>query len=60
MTKEKIISLTKYQAQLKDKLSSTTVPTKHVNRVASYKRFLTSELEAVTKQLDAAKMEGVK
>lgn len=63
MTKEKVISLTKYQTQMKDKLAEVKagrVPPKHTNSVATYTQFLNNELSTVTKKLDDAKMEGVK
>ncbi len=60
MTKEKQASLTKYKNQLADKLASSVVPVKHEGHVNEYKQFLRHELNAVTKQLDAAKLEGGK
>ncbi len=60
MTKEKIVSLTKYQVQLKEKLSATTFPAKHKSRPLQYTQYLANELATVTRQLDDAKLEGVK
>lgn len=57
MTKDKLVNLTKYQATLKDRLLAP-LPPKHAGHEASYRQFLTRELEIVTKQLDAAKLEG--
>lgn len=59
MNKDKMARLTKYQASLKDRQTSP-VPAKHVSHPATYKQFLERELATVTKQLDEAKMEGVK
>lgn len=56
MTKEKIASLTKYQTQLRDKLSDKTIPAKHINRPENYKKFLTNELRLVTLTIEAANM----
>lgn len=63
MTKEKVISLTKYMNGTKDRLAEVKagrVPAKQISRTTSYKRFLERELVAVSAQLDAAKMDDVK
>ena len=59
MSKEKLISLTKYADDLKSKLQAG--PTKkHVNHPASYKLFLERELDSVSKKIETLKMEGAK
>ena len=57
MNKEKLISLTKYADDLKNRLSNP-VPKKHESHPASYKLFLTRELETVSAKITAAKMDG--
>lgn len=57
MTKDKLIKLTKYQSEIKDKLSSTSVPEKHKGHPESYKGFLKNELRLVTNQIEAGKLE---
>lgn len=59
MNKDKLVSLIKYQAQLRDKLLSP-IPFKHKDRIAVYKQFLNNELPIVTAQIEAAKLENVK
>jgi hypothetical protein len=57
MSKDAIQRLSKYQADIKSKLDSE-VPAKHLNRVESYKAFLTKEYKMVTKKIDDLKMSG--
>lgn len=55
MSKEKVISLTKYANDLKSRLSSP-VPDKHKNRQSSYTNYLKNELDSVNAKLDALKL----
>ncbi len=57
MNKEKLISLTKYQSDLKSKLSDP-IPSKHKHRPAEYKNFLKNEIRIVSDKIDAAKLES--
>lgn len=57
MTKEKIVSLTKYAQELKNRIGDAT-PIKHKNRATTYKAFLNNELRVVTAKLRAAKLAG--
>lgn len=59
MTKEKVKSLQKYLEITQNKLNSA-IPEKHKDHPATYKRFLQNEIQTVQKQLDAAKMDGLK
>ena len=59
MTKDKILTLTKYAEQLKSRLTDP-LPIKHSHRLEAYRQFLKNELEGVTKKLAEAKLEGVK
>lgn len=60
MSKEKLISLTKYQSDLKNKADSKEIPTKHINRERQYRDFLSNELRIVTAKIETMKMVGVK
>lgn len=53
-------TLVKYANELKAKLESKEVPSKHVNRPNEYREFLTRELKAVTAKLEASKLDGKK
>lgn len=57
MSKEKIKTLTKYVAELQNKLSSPP-SAKQKNREKTYKAFLTKELSQTTKKLEALKLTG--
>lgn len=57
ISKEKIMALTKYLANLTNRLSDPT-PAKHKGHPASYKQFLEREIQAVKTKLDNAKLEG--
>lgn len=57
LTKEKVVSLTKYQSQLKDRLSAP-IPEKHKDSPKTYKQFLERELKTVTAQLEAHRLEA--
>ncbi len=59
LTKDKLVSLTKYLEHLKDRLKAPTPP-KHANHPDTFRNFLNNEISIVTKQLDAAKLDGVK
>lgn len=54
MTKEKVLSLTKYLNDLTSKLNSPT-PDKHRNRPQQYKELLEREIFKVKKTLNEAK-----
>lgn len=56
MNKEKLMSLIKYQTQLKDRLVSD-IPAKHTRRPDSFKQFLKNELETVSVKIEAAKLQ---
>lgn len=56
---DKLQSLTKYQTEIKDKMSSE-VPSKHKNHPQTYKVFLTKELRDVNLKLEAIKLIGDK
>lgn len=58
MTKEKLVSLTKYKNELTEKLRSGEVPIKHVDHPNSYINFLKNELKIVTAKLEEAALEG--
>lgn len=58
MTKEKLVSLTKYVADLKSRLSDS-IPEKHKNSPTTYHDFLRNEIRMTEIKLDAAKLEGV-
>lgn len=55
MTKEKLLSLTKYSNDLISKLKETKVPDKHKNRPGEYRAFLQRELKIVNTKLDEEK-----
>jgi hypothetical protein len=55
MSKEKLVALTKYSADLKAKLSSP-VPTKHKNRESQYKKFLEKELKTTDTKVEGLKL----
>ncbi len=57
MNKDKKESLVKYQTQLANKLTDK-VPSKHEGHPETYKEYLKRELQSVTDQLEAAKLEG--
>lgn len=59
MTKAKFDSLTKYSAQLADKLADKEIPAKHLEHPKTYKAFLEKELNFVKKQLATAKEVGL-
>ncbi len=59
ISKEKLNSLTKYKANLEERLKSP-VPEKHKDHPESFKRFLQNELSTVSKVLDEAKLLGNK
>lgn len=56
ISKEKLISLSKYRDSLKDKLKDPTVPEKHKNRHAQYRQYLTNELAAAEATLEKGKV----
>lgn len=55
INKDKVNSLTKYAAGLRDKLAAKEVPVKHKDNPESYKNFLRNELKAVERTLNDAK-----
>lgn len=55
MTKEKIVSLTKYLNEMKNKLDSS-IPEKWAHSPESYKNFLQREVRLTAKKLDDAKL----
>lgn len=57
MSKEKLISLTKYASDIKSKLSSP-LPEKQKNRPAQYKQFLERELSATNAKIESIKLAG--
>ena len=57
MSKEKLISLTKYANDLKNKLSDA-VPEKHRAHAKEYKHFLEKELKAANAKVEILKMAG--
>ena len=56
MSKEKVQKLTKYVSDLNNRLSSTTLPAKQVNRPDSYKQFLQKEIKMASVKLESLKM----
>ena len=58
MSKEKLMSLTKYSNDLKNRLSGT-VPEKHKNRVRQYHEYINHELKIVNTKIDFLKMNTV-
>ncbi len=59
LSKEKLVTLTKYKQQLLDKLS-TPVSSKQANRVKEYHQFLKREIAMVSARLDADLLENKK
>lgn len=57
MDKNKLISLMKYQSDLKSRLTDA-LPKKHLNRETTYKAFLNNELRIVSSQIEQAKLEN--
>lgn len=55
MTKEKLLSLTKYSEDLKTKLINA-IPAKHIGHPDTYKAFLKNELRMVTLKLESEKL----
>jgi len=55
MSKEKLISATKYVESLKNKLADG-VPAKHRTRAAQYKAFLEKELKAASTKIENLKI----
>jgi hypothetical protein len=55
MTKEKVLSLTKYLNDMKTKLVAP-LPKKHEGGERTYRQFLENEIKTATSRLDAAKM----
>ena len=58
MTKDKLLSLTKYMNDLVDKLKGP-IPEKHTHRPKEYHNFLNNEINTVKAQLEAVRLEGV-
>lgn len=56
MSKEKLIRLTKYQSDVKSRLSESTPSKKQSNRPKEYKQFLERELSTVTNKIEALKV----
>lgn len=56
---DKLKALTKYQSDLKDRLSNPT-PEKHKNNPKTYKNFLDNELRLVNIKLENLKLQGTK
>lgn len=56
MSKEKLISLSRYSETLKNRLADPVIPEKHKNRANEYRQFLQFELKAVTTKIDYLKM----
>jgi hypothetical protein len=54
VTKEKVVSLTKYLDSLKSKLTDKT-PDKHKNREETYKQFISREIEMTEAKLNHLK-----
>lgn len=57
MSKEKLISITKYANEIKNKLSDV-VPSKHKNHANQYKAFLEKELKAANAKVENLKLSG--
>jgi hypothetical protein len=57
LSKEKLVSLHKYLAGMKERLISP-IPKKHEAHPEAYRAFLNKEVLAVQAKLDAAKLEG--
>ena len=55
MSKEKVLRLTKYLTEMKDKLSNP-IPSKHKDHPDNYKRFLNSEISTTSAKIDALKL----
>jgi len=55
MNKEKLISLVKYESDVKLKLASTVLPEKHKNRAKEYRQFLERELSMVSAKIELVK-----
>lgn len=60
MSKEKIISLSKYVDDLKNRASSKELPAKHLLREVSYKAYLETELKKAMAQIERLKLEIIK
>lgn len=58
MSKEKVLSLTKYANDVKSKLSDKELPPKHKNRGLQYKQFLEKELAQVSSKIENLKVSG--
>lgn len=57
MTREKLLSLSKYVVDMQNKLDSI-IPEKHKHRVEEYKEFLRREIRIHKMKLDEEKMQG--
>lgn len=57
MTKEKLMSLEKYRAEIRARLHGAT-PEKHASRPLEYKEFLVRELKAVDLKLEEHRLSG--
>jgi hypothetical protein len=55
MNNEKLITLSKYLEDLKNRLSGA-VPPKHANHPETYKNFLRNEISAANKKLEEIKL----
>lgn len=58
MSKEKLISLTKYVDSCKNRLEDKMVPEKHKNRESTYRQFLANEIKTATVTIEALKLSG--
>lgn len=56
--KETLDKAVKYASALKSKLSDVNLPSKHKDRPAEYKAFLTRELAKVNVKIDGLKLSG--
>lgn len=59
MSKEKLLSLTKYYNELKNRSESKEVPSKHAGSETTYRAYLANEIRMVTSKIETLKM-GVK
>lgn len=58
MTRDKLLSLTKYLDKLNNMITSPT-PDKHIGHPETYRLYLVREIAVVKAKLDEAKLEGL-
>lgn len=56
MSREKVISLSKYVEQIKSRLADKEVPAKHAGNESNYKAFLESELKKTMRKVEDLKL----